>query len=60
MTSLLGAMFDHCETRKAMKSKKNNISGMLIVCIVINTLNIHISVYGSLSFVVKVWQTVLS
>ena len=34
-------MHGHCETRKTMKFKNNNISGMLIVCIVINQGKTH-------------------
>ena len=32
---------DHCETQKTVKSKNNSISGMLIVCIVINQGKTH-------------------
>ena len=34
-------MHDHCKTRKTAKSKNNNISAMLIVCIVIKQSKTH-------------------
>ena len=34
-------MHDHCETRKTVKPKNNNISAMLIVCIVIKQSKTH-------------------
>ena len=34
-------MHDHCETRKTVKSKNNNISAKLIVCIVIRQSKTH-------------------